>query len=194
MDVLSIVLGIGTALGGGGTVFMWLETRGGKRKKHRLAEIDSRVSRAIAPVKTDLQEVRAKVDYDRDHTEAMVREAMHEALAPIREQLTILATRVEPLWKVAEQNIIRNAGVLHQPDPRRYHIDVLLDKLVASVGGGPLLTPGEETELRRLLTLIQNWEPGQDVGFPVHPGEPASAAAILGSMDLVREGRRQGRK
>jgi hypothetical protein len=190
VDVLSIVLGVSTAITGGGSVLLWLETHGVGSREKRDKQIDAR----IAPVKAELQEVRTKVESENSHTATVVRDAMHEALQPIHEQLTILTTRVEPLWEAARETIIRNAKVVHQPDPRRYHIDALLDKLVASVEGGPLLTTSEERELRHYLTLIQDWEPGKDVGFPVHPGEPASAAAILGSMGIIRASRKQGRK
>ena len=47
--------------------------------------------------------------------------------------------------------------------------------------------PGSDyMELRHYLEQIKEWEPGQDIGFPVLPAEPTSAAVLLAIMGLNR--------
>lgn len=193
MDVLSIVLGAGTAIGGGGTIFMWLDTRTDRGRKRRKAEIDHRLTAALGPIQQELQAVHAKLDSDSLHADLAIKAAINEAMVPVKDQLSTLNTKIEPLWKALEAMAVAQVQVLHQPDPARAEIDSLLEELHAEIDGGPLMTGARYLKLRGFLTQIKSWEPGQSLGFPVLPGEPTSAGILLSIMGLSRERRRQER-
>lgn len=194
MDVATLVLAVSTALGGGGTVFLWLDTHTVGRKVRRKEEIKAVVTEQIEPVKVDVQQLHVKVEADSSHSRATMKSVMSEALEPVHHQLSVLNTKIEPLWLALINNGINQIDVLHQPDPRRAHVDALLEKLRAEFTDGELMTQPELQELRGYLLKIQSWEPGQDVGFPVLPGEGSSAGQLLSIMDLPRIWRNQGQR
>ncbi len=186
MDVLSIARGIGTVLGGGGTVFLWRETYGTRVRNKRNTEIDSRVKEAVNPLQADLAGIHIKLDGLADHQADKVTNAVREALEPVRDQLAILNTKVEPLWTALINMGLNQVNVLHQPDPRRAHIDRLLEALQDELNGHGRMPASDYLKLRDYLTQIKSWEPGQDLGFPVLPAEPTSAAILLAIMGLSR--------
>ena len=102
---------------------------------------------------------------------------VQQALEPFAGRLYVLETKMELFWRSVA---IDSAKILHQPDARRSHIDKLLEALMADK-----LTEQGEAELRGYLVKIRNWEPGVDVGFPVHPGEQTAAAILLATMNHV---------
>jgi hypothetical protein len=189
VDVLSIVLAVGTALGGGGTVFMWADSRGEKAGKKRRLEIQAHVSEAIGPVQKDVSQMHAKLDHLAEHSAIQVKAALYEALEPLKDQIATLNTKIEPLWTSLVQSALHNAEVLHHPDPGRAHMDRLLEHFRDNI-----LTRDEELELRRYLVKIKDWEPGEDLGFPVYETEPSSAANLLSMLDLVRIYRESSRR
>lgn len=194
MDVLSITLGVSTALSGGGAVFLWLEThtQGGRtRRENRLHDqITAQLSEVLKPVTDELQGMKAVLD--RRPTEVNL--AIREALEPLKDQLATLNTKVEPLWAVLINMGINQINVLHQPDPARAEIDGLLEELHAELEGGPLMPADHYLKMRHFLNLIKTWEPGKELGFPVLPSEPTSAGILLSIMGLSRERRRQERR
>ncbi len=192
MDVLSIVLGIGTALGGGGTVAYWRETHSLGLRKKRTEEIDGRVKESIAPVQADLAGIHAKLDSMAEHHDAKVAAVLHTAMEPVRDQLAILNTKVEPLWTALINMGLNQTNVLHQPDPRRAEIDGLLEKLQDELREGQLMSAEDYMKLRGFLEQIKAYEPGQVLPFPVLPAEPTSAAILLAIMGLSRVRRRHG--
>lgn len=118
---------------------------------------------------------------------SIVDTALVEALEPVKEEqgenktrVAVLETQVDLLWKNLQKDM---AKLLHSPDPRRAHVDYLMDKLIDDVP----LTPQEENELRDILKQIMHYEVGisPDLGFPVHPGEQMQAAFLLRSLDYV---------
>ena len=82
----------------------------------------------------------------------------------VRERLAGLeATQV----RLIEQINMNLAKLIHQPDPRRAHIDHLLENFMEGT-----LTGDERTELKKFLVMIRNYEEGRSVLlFPVYPGE-----------------------
>ena len=182
MDISTIVLSISTALGGGGSAFLWLETRTERARKKRVSEIEVQ----IAPLSADVQSIHDKLDASAEHTAAVISLAIKEAMIPVSNQLSVLNTKVEPLWTALINMGINQVNVLHQPDPRRAEVDALLEKLQEELRGGRLMTAEEFLRMRHFLMLIKEWEPGQDIGFPVLPAEPTSAAILLAIMGLSR--------
>jgi hypothetical protein len=83
--------------------------------------------------------------------------------------------------RLIEQINMNLAKLLHQPDPRRGHVDHLLENYMEGT-----LTDDERTELKKYLIMIRNYEPDKTtLPFPVYPGEQTAAAILLGTMDLV---------
>lgn len=181
MDTLSIVLGIIAALGSAGTVAYYLDTHNSSVSSKRQAEIDARLEHHLHPISTDLADIHVKLEHMNVQQAASQKAAIIEALEPVKEQLTALNTKVDPLWTTLVQNAMHNADVLHHPHPERAELDELLDHFKEDT-----LTREEERRLRRFLNLIKNWEPGVDIGFPVYESEPSAAANLLGTLDLVR--------
>ena len=166
---------------------MWLGSRSEGARHKRAAETAAQ----LAPVQADLQLIHAKLDTGSDNSSVALRAAIHDALDPIRNQLAILDTKVEPLWTALINMGINQVNVLHQPDPRRTEVDGLLEKLKVELSDGQLMSVNDFVKLRRFLELIKNWEPGADLGFPVLPAEPTSAAVLLAIMGLNRTRRNQ---
>lgn len=188
MDVLSVIVGLGALFGGAGsvaTVAYWREVRGVGRKADRHEEIQHH----LAPLQSDVRSLQETVNQIPAQRAAEIRSVVVEALEPIKHSLTELTTKVEPLWQTLVQGAMHNADVLHHPDPERAELDGLIDHFKANT-----LTREEERLFRRYLYTIKNWEPGQNVGFPVYESEPSAAANLLSMLDLVRIYRERGRQ
>lgn len=93
-----------------------------------------------------------------------------------------MGVKVDMYWTSLEALAMNSAKNLHQPDPRREHIDKLLEAFMEGT-----LTAEERIELRKTLVTIRNYEPNGTtvLDFPVHPGEQTAAAILLSTMDLV---------
>jgi hypothetical protein len=116
-----------------------------------------------------------------------IKTAITIALTPLQDSLNsagtrtaVLETKVDMLWSNLQKDM---AKLLHSPDPRRAHIDYLMDKIIHDQS----LTPHEENDLREILKTIMNYEPGHspDPGFPIRDGEQTQAAFLLRSLDYV---------
>lgn len=186
MDILSIALGIGTAIGGCGTAFLYWETRGQGAKVRRQSEIDSRIASAVHQVTREVLEIRTRMDSESAHLTTIIKGTMAEQLAPVKDQIRVLDTKIDPLWKALEGIMIDQVRGLHHPDPDRADLDSLLDKVLDAQETGVMLTFEEEQKLRRYLVMIKNWHPGQDLGFTVYPNEPLRAAILLRTLELFR--------
>lgn len=186
MDILSIVLGAGTILGGSGTAFLYWETRGQRGRAKRKEEIKAHVAAEVTSVRHDLLEVRTRMDAEGAHLTTIIKASLSDALEPIRAQITVLSTKIDPMWKALEAQSVAAAQALHHPVPERAALDALLDDFLDSVQHGTEFSEEKRRALRTCLVKIVRWEEGQDIGFPVYPGEPTSAAVLLSTMELSR--------
>jgi hypothetical protein len=148
--------------------------------------VKARIAAAIVPVQAEIASLHIKLDNVPEQRHVELKAALHEAMEPVRDQLAVLNTKVEPLWTALINMGINQTNVLHQPDPRRAEIDGLLEMLQDELRGGPRMKASDYLKLRRFLGQIKEWEPGQDLGFPVLPAEPTSAAVLLAIMGLSR--------
>jgi hypothetical protein len=105
--------------------------------------------------------------------DAIVMRALH----PHDISLTQVSTKID-LFQA--QLAAAMAQFLHQPDPARMHIDVLLESFMEGT-----ITPAERSELREHLGTICAWEPGKPSPYPIHPGEQVAAAILLSTMDAA---------
>jgi hypothetical protein len=174
-----VIATVGTALGGFGGWFLWRESHADRRSQRLQAQIDL----SVGPVSSRITGLEQKFADSMNQNQQMLEVVVTRSLSPVSEKMGDISTRIAVLENT--QGFLRDlmhgqAQVLHQPDPRRHHIDILLEALMED-----RLTADEETELRGYLHLIKEWEPGKDVGFPVHPGEPTSASILLATMDHV---------
>lgn len=182
MDVATIVLSVSTAIGGSGTVFLWWESHSAGRKTKRREEITAQ----LAPILADVKAVHDKLDNANEHTLTVVKAAVSEALSPVNDQLAVLNTKIDPLWKSLEALAVANAQLIHKPHPENADLDLLLDKYEGFVEGTGSFSADEEMRLRHYLNVIKKWEPGQDAGFYVAEGDPTRAAIVLATMELTR--------
>lgn len=66
-------------------------------------------------------------------------------------------------------------------DPKRARVTALMNKIVNEQS----FSPEEEIEMREVLKKIVTYKTGDDIGFPVKPGEQVVAAFLLRSLDVV---------
>lgn len=177
--------------------FTWREMRKDRKgtDKDRLkADEEARVQRIAA---TAQQAVNARIapledrvrDIELTRTDDAVRAVVRAEIAPLTAVITSLETKVDVFWKAVNVNV---AKVLHQPDPRRRHVDALLERFMAEMEGGGMLTFEEHAELHGYLETIRDWEPGKHAAFPIRDGEQFGAAILLAALDymIVEEGAR----
>jgi hypothetical protein len=108
--------------------------------------------------------------------------AITAAQSPVLQTIASVETKLGFMWEQQKQLTMDVAKILHQPDPRREFLDKLLEALMDGT-----ISEEEERELRKYLIIMRNWEPGQDVGFPVHPGEQGMAAILLRGMHYLKD-------
>ena len=194
MDVLSITLGISTALSGSGAIFLWVETHtsgGRSRREKKLGEkIDTHLTQALKPLEKDVTSLHSKLDEFSHSRNTAIQTAIHEAMEPVRDQIATLNTKIEIPWRVLEQIAVANAQLIHKPHPENAGLDILLDKYEAFMRGTGQFTVDEELRLRHYLNMIKAWKPGQHIGIYVEEGDPTRAAIVLATMELTRIRRR----
>lgn len=127
--------------------------------------------------------VKDKQQVDADSIKTAITIALtpvQESLARVDTRSAVLETKVDMLWANLQKDMAR---ILHSPDPRRRHVDFLMDKLINDVP----LSSDEENELREILDKIKHYEPDHPSGldFPVRDGEQVVAAFLLRSLDYV---------
>lgn len=113
----------------------------------------------------------------KETVETAVRNTIDEKIDPIDRRVAIVETKMDLFWQRVTMDL---AQVLHHPEPSRFRVDALLDKLKEEI-----ITPAEADELRRNLEIIKNWEEGQDAPFKIYPGEQVAAAILLHTMEHV---------
>lgn len=181
MDVASIVLAIVAVLSLAVAFVTWRDKRKSRAGKH----LDEKVLKHLHPVEARINAITAEIEHLNRTLPDSIQAIVAREIQPLREDIRALNTKVEVFWRNVGLDL---AKVLHQPDPARAHVDALLEAFMKGT-----LTPAQRTELRRLLIRIRNWEPGQDLGFPVHPGEQTAAAILLRVMDHALESIRKHR-
>ncbi len=179
-------------IGAASILFMLLQYRisHGERSDKRLRErvvafiAEDMSAEQVVERITRLEVVTGKDSREREHE--ILRGMLAETLSPVGARLATLETKIDVYWRSVSMD---SARILHQPDPKRRQVDLLLE---AFMDGS--ITDDQRLELRKYLYLIRNWEPEQDPGFPVHPGEQVAAAILLRTMDYVIEQSRKGAK
>jgi hypothetical protein len=170
---LDIALAVSTIAASASAVWTWWYTRSDRKSD----AIQDQIEEALGPVMKQVAELSLKLDAHLSTASATTEAAIERSLGPVGRDIAVLKNQVEVFWKQVGFNM---ATTLHQPDPARVHVDRLLEKFMAGT-----LAREEETELYRLLVLIRDWEPGEQLDFPVHPGEPLAAAMLLSVMQYV---------
>lgn len=165
------------------TGLLWLHGRSERSDKNLRANIEHVFTEHNQPLVDRVTSLEARTDPE--VREQMIKNILSDKLAPIGEKLAKLEVKIDVYWTNFSMDA---AKILHQPDPARHHIDVLLESFMDGT-----ITDGERQELKRFLYIIRNWEPGQNPGFPVHPGEQVAAAILLRTMDYVIDTTRRAR-
>jgi hypothetical protein len=169
--MLNIVIALGTILAALVAFMAWRESHSDRGRNQRQEQIDQ----SLAPMQTQLSLLVQKVSDAETRGHELMAAMVSSSIQPLREDIRELKTQVAVFWKSVA---IDAAKILHQPDPKRHMIDALLEAFMEDT-----LTSDEEVQLRKYLVTIRNWEPGQDVGFPIHPGEQTAAAILLSTMN-----------
>lgn len=147
------------------------------------ATIRQTASEALEPIRTTLaaHTVQLTQHADRDaRTEDSIKQNS-VYIRDLTDKMTQMSVKVDMYWTTLEQLAMNAAKGLHQPHPERARLDHLLEAFIEGT-----LTGDERTELKKLLVLIRNYEPGGPrLEFPVLQGEQTFAAILLSTMDMV---------
>jgi len=168
------------------TGLLWLHGRSERSDKNTTAHIEHVFTEHTQPIIDRITTLEARTSPEsRDNEREAIKNIISDKLAPIGEKLAKLEVKIDVYWTNFSMDA---AKILHQPDPARHHIDVLLEAYMDGT-----ISDAERQELKKFLYIIRNWEPGQEVGFPVHPGEQVAAAILLRTMDYVIAATRKAR-
>jgi len=175
-----------------GLVVAWLVWRDARRKDTTAAaeeHIKRLIETALQPVRDRQRDLVSRLEtLTRQQGEQQrQQQEMVDRLGRTLDRMAVMQTKIDVYWKTVENLAMDAAKIIHSPDPRRRHIDELLEAYREHC-----ITPAQRTELRKLLEQIVDWEPGQDLGFPIHAGEQFAAAFVLSTMDLVAAMREVG--
>jgi hypothetical protein len=170
---LNIILAVATVIASLAAALAYRESHTDRGKAQRQEQIDH----SLIPLDGRIGVLESQFKAAIERNAEILDGAISRSMQPLREDIAVLKNQVEVFWKSVA---IDAAQILHQPDPEREHIDKLLEALMEDT-----LTPEEELRLRKYLVTIRNWEPGQDVGFPVRDGEQTAAAILLRTMKHV---------
>lgn len=101
-------------------------------------------------------------------------------LGEVLDRVARMETKIEVFWKSVAMDA---AKIIHSPDPRRAHIDALLEAFMNGT-----MSQAQEDDLRAILMSIRDHEPGvSHLTFPVYPGEQIAAAILLRTMEHALE-------
>lgn len=102
------------------------------------------------------------------------------ALGKADTRMAVLETKVDMLWVNLQKDMAKG---IHSPDPRRAHIDYLMDKIIQEEP----MSQAEIDETKRILHTMIEYEAGHspDPGFPIKDGDQVFAAFLLRSFDVV---------
>lgn len=173
VEVANIVLGSGTALS---AVAAWAVIHLNRKQNDKGSRQDE-MAQALHPTDVRLSAVENLVKA----IPAQIEFSIDRAMDPLRTDIGVLKTQVEVFWRSVALDA---AKIIHSPDPARRHVDVLLEALTEGT-----LTIEEDIELRKLLVVIRNWEPGHTAGFPIRDGEQGQAALLLRTMKYLPQQR-----
>lgn len=141
------------------------------------ARVDTAMDTRFHPFELRLNTLEITSNYATDKLDT----SLSKALQPLIANLAELGSKMDILWEVKKQEALDAARMLHHPEEDRRMIDDLLDAFVDDT-----LTPEEEIQFRKYLVIIKNWNPGDDVGFPVYPGEQLAAAGLLRFLTYIK--------
>ena len=158
----------------------WLAYRDSHQRnvrQHNIEEIKAIVREEIKTFvdKQQAQGVRMDGVIAQQHESAENLHELADKMGRVLDRQAIMETKIEVFWRSVAMDA---AKIIHSPDPRRAHIDELLD---AFMGGS--LTGVQASELREILVFLRDWEPGKPSDFPVYQGEQVAAAILLRTMD-----------
>lgn len=111
----------------------------------------------------------------RKQLSALVKHAVADGVQPLSERLTIVETKLQMFLGGVSFDM---AKIIHQPHPERVHIDDLIDAFLAG-----RLTVEQKAELTRILESIRDHQHGEELSFPVLPGEQAAASLLLHTLE-----------
>jgi hypothetical protein len=185
--VIAVAGILGTAGGLGGAyagVMSWLDSRGSRRSEGRSRAVTGAVQEGVRPLEAAQASLGREVAALGSECHRIAQAVEHNSvtLSGLSDRVVALETKMEVFWR----NVgVALAGVLHSPDPRRAHVDALLEALMED-----RMTPPEREELRALLTYIKDHHPGDSSDFPIHGGDQVAAAILLETMGFASAGRR----
>jgi hypothetical protein len=182
-------IAIGSVVGVIGIVIAWLSYR----ENHSAAAQAALAETIKGIVKETLEPVVAKqaeatlllgqMSERQNALDASLKE-LQGKLGGVLDRVAILDTKVEVFWK----NVAMDAAkIIHSPDPRRAHVDALIEDFQHAVRTGTRLSPARDAELRRVLQVFMDWEPGKPSEFPIRDGEQALAAILYHTMEPAME-------
>lgn len=163
--------------------FQWRENHADRGNVKRNAAIKAVVDNETRLLNATIQDHTTRLGQLVDHL-GRIENLIKDVSTSQREssdKISKMEVKVDMYWTSLEQLAMNSAKNLHQPDPRRAHVDHLLEAFMEGT-----LTPAERIELRKVLVQIRNVEPNSPpLDFPVYPGEQAAAAILLSTMDIV---------
>lgn len=181
---LALVSAIAAILG---SLVVWLTLRETRRESRRkvaeardTAKIKAIVLAELKPFIDQQQELHARVDNIVQHQDELQRDLrdMTRRTGELLDRVAVIGTKVDVYWKTVENLAMDAAKIIHSPDPRRAHIDALLDSFMDGT-----ISSKDADELRGILVFLRDWEPGKPSAFPVYQGEQIAAAILLRTMD-----------
>jgi hypothetical protein len=182
VPITDIVLGTSTTVSALVAAWaIWMQ-----QHKDKKQSADERIVGHLAPLSKEIEHLK-RVQHDMPSVVMeRVEGAISKAMAPVREDLSGINAKIEPLWAILLNIAKDQADILHHPDPDRAELDQLLEHFKADI-----LTPDEDLLLRRYLHKIKDWS-GEDIGFKVYPNEPTNAGILLRIMEYGKYLKAQG--
>lgn len=188
-DVWVALGSCGGLLGALLSIWAFLRTRGESLTARHAQEISRTVQDLGRPVDSRVTELEFKmktVSARLDNVDAALSK-IADRFGPILDRLAVIETKIDVYWR----NVAMNAAqILHSPHPDRAHVDALLEAFQADT-----LDEKGHAELMGILKRVAEYEPGgEELGFPIHPGEQFAAVAILSIEEARRAGERVKRR
>lgn len=183
MNLANLVLAIASLVlvGGLSTVLGIMQYRR-NRDKDTKAETQAKADVSDAHIRQLMEDAFNSDAFKRALTLGLI--PLSDSVHAVQERLHVVETQVAPLTEEMWLRVRREtAKGIHSPDPRRWRVDELMEKLI----NDEPLTASELVETREILETIINYEAGQspDPGFPIKDGEQSLAIWLLMSLDFA---------